>query len=241
MYNTCMSMLINTNLYNIALIDDEEIYLIRMKNLMEQFFPNAVIDTFTTMDEVLAIDTKYTFAVIDVRLGDENGIDLSRKLGTKVSYVIYYSAYIEEIRRAFRYNTIGYLLKTDTDEEIFRLFRQYDSEYFSVTLHLRTKDGELSCQIQEIVKVIMENRKVYVIVLGKTEKIQVLGETLNSIQQKSGGSLELIHKSALINIMQMVRMNVRTGELKLSDGSYELVSKRQRRPVFQKFLEMRRQ
>ena len=87
----------------------------------------------------------------------------------------------------------------------------------------------------------MENRKVYVIVLGKTEKIQVLGETLNSIQQKSGGSLELIHKSALINIMQMVRMNVRTGELKLSDGSYELVSKRQRRPVFQKFLEMRRQ
>lgn len=96
MYNTCMSMLINTNLYSIALIDDEEIYLIRMKNLMEQFFPNAVIDTFTTMDEVLAIDTKYTFAVIDVRLGDENGIDLSRNLVTRAGYIIYYSAFLKK-------------------------------------------------------------------------------------------------------------------------------------------------
>lgn len=240
MYNTCMSMLINTNLYSIALIDDEEIYLIRMKNLMEQFFPNAVIDTFTTMDEVLAIDTKYTFAVIDVRLGDENGIDLSRKLGTKVSYVIYYSAYIEEIRRAFRYNTIGYLLKTDTDEEIRKLFVQYDSDYFSDVIHLRTENGEVSLPVRDILKVIKEERNIYIYLIGKNERIRIFGYTLNDMKKKSGGRLEFIHKSVLINIMQIKQMSVHCGEIVLADGSTEFASKRQRRPVYQMFLEKHR-
>ena len=237
MYNVYMEMLININQYRIAVIDDEEVYLVRMRKLMEQFFPNAVIDTFATMDEILAMDTRYTFAIIDVRLGDENGIDLSRQLGTKVSYVIYYSAYIEEIRRAFRYNTIGYLLKTDTDEEIRKLFAQYDSEYFSDVIRLRTENGEVSIPVRDILKVIKEERNIYIHLIGKNERIRIFGNTLNDVKMKSGGHLEFIHKSVLINIMQIKRMSVQSGEIVLADGSTEFASKRQRRPVYQMFLE----
>ena len=238
-HNVSMEMKISDSAYRIAIVDDEELYLHKMKHLMISFFPNAEVDLFSSIDSVLSKQKKYVLAIIDVRLGSGNGIDLSVKLSETVSYIVYYSMIVEEMRRAFRYNTIGYLLKTDSDEYLYERFKQYDCEYFSISLLLRTKKGTANYPVKDILKVEMEGRRIYMTLHGGNEREQVLGKSLHEIAAMSLGNLVYINRSVLVNVLYVIKVNVHTGEIVFSNGTVDFISKILRKNVFKVFLEKR--
>lgn len=234
-----MNLFISKNEYHIAVIDDEDYYLTKMKSLLNSFFPCAEIDLYHSIDEMLEHDGNFILAVVDVKLDQKSGIEQSALITDRVSYIVYYSILAEEIRKAFRYNTIGYLLKTDTEEYIFQQFKRYNAEYFSVGLFVRTEVGFTRIHIKDIIKIISENRKIFLYTVSGDDRIRLFEQSLNELEKSSNGNLVYIHKSVLVNIMHITFIDLKSGRIVLSDGSDEYIAKRQRKNVYTAFLEKR--
>lgn len=128
--------MISLNHYELAVVDDDRFYHGKMKEMLLSYFPNASVHCYFSGEEILKDDREYSFLIIDVLLDGENGIALSDSLKGKAPYIIYYSEAAETIRRAFGYNTIGFILKSDSDEYIKRQFEQYNGKYFSNSISL---------------------------------------------------------------------------------------------------------
>lgn len=188
--------------YQIAVIDDEQFYRDYMQHLLHIFFPCANTDTFSSAEEMRKADKEYSFAIVDVILKESNGILASKQIQKNTAYILYYSIDRDSIRSAFGFNTIGYLLKTDTDEEIYRQLKKADEEYFSSLMTVISAEGTAMIHLSKILYICRENRKVYAY---STEgvRIRIYGATLKDIEQKSGGRLIYVHKSILANLMHI--------------------------------------
>lgn len=223
---------ISLNQYEIAVVDDDRFYHGKIKELLLSFFPNADMHCFISGDEILKDDKEYSFLIIDVLLGGENGITLSDSLKRKAPYIIYYSEAAETIRRAFGYNTIGFILKSDPDEYIKNQFKQYNDKYFSNTVRLNTVHGEMDADLSRIVYVELKERKMIAHFSdGKT--IQIYG-SLNKIKMSSQGKLIPANKSVLVNpgYIQHIDRN----DALLSNGERIDLSRRNRRSVEKIFM-----
>lgn len=224
--------MISLNHYEIAVVDDDRFYHGKMKEMLLSYFPNASVHCYFSGEEILKDDREYSFLIIDVLLDGENGIALSDSLKGKAPYIIYYSEAAETIRRAFGYNTIGFILKSDSDEYIKRQFEQYNEKYFSNSISLNTVYGEMDADPSRIVYVELKERKMIAHFSdGKT--IQIYG-SLNKIKMSSQGKLIPANKSVLVNpgYIQHIDRN----DALLSNGERIDLSRRNRRSVEKIFM-----
>lgn len=219
--------IISLNQYEIAVVDDDRFYHGKMKELLLSYFPNADVHCFISGDEILKDDKEYSFLIIDVLLDGENGIALSDSLKKKAPYIVYYSEAAETIRRAFGYNTIGFILKSDPDEYIKNQFKQYNEKYFSNSVRLNTVHGEMDADLSRIVYVELDGRKMVAhFIDGKT--IQIYG-SLSHIKTVSQGKLIPANKSVLVNpgYIQHIDRN----DAVLSNGERIDLSRRNKRSI----------
>lgn len=112
----------NTNNINIIMVDDEEIILNGNIDILKDFFPNAVLNGFTSSQKALkfAENNKVDLAFLDIEMSGTNGIELCKKLlglnpRTNVIYLTGYSDYAID---AWTTGASGFLLKPLNYEQI---------------------------------------------------------------------------------------------------------------------------
>lgn len=95
----------------IAIVDDEEIYHIKIKELLN----NQTIDSYYNPKIFLESDKKYDFIILDIDMPEINGIDIKNKLikHNIHSKVIFVTQYKEYMKDAFGLNVLGYVLKSE--------------------------------------------------------------------------------------------------------------------------------
>ena len=214
--------------YRIAVVDDEQYYLDYMQNLLQKYFPNAETDLFRSIDEMTSAGNNYSFAIVDVLLGDVNGIAASRRIQDLTAYILYYSIDRDSIRSAFGFNTIGYLLKTDSEKELYNQLKKADEEYFSSLMTVYSAEGPSEVSLKRILYICWENRKLYAY---STEgvRIRIFETTLKSIEEKSHGKLIYVHKSILVNLLHIRYM--RGDNVVFSNGQEIRVSRNMKKSV----------
>ena len=190
-------VLISRNRYRFALIDDEVFYHPQMKEMLREFFPESELDCFFSIDELMESEEQYSLLIVDVMLNGKNAITLSRVLSEKAPFIMYYSAARENLRMAFGYNVIGFILKTDSHSEIRRQFVRIEKQYLEDKIMLRTMSGLTEMKLTRIVYIEKEGRKIFAYSPDQS-RIQIL-DSLKEIQEKTKGKMIYANRSVLIN------------------------------------------
>ena len=105
----------------ILIVEDEKLNADRLKRLLKSIRPKAeivaVLDSIADCVEWLLTNTQPDVIMLDVRLSDGLSFEIFDKIRVEAP-VIFTTAYDEYAVRAFKYNSIDYLLKPVEQEEL---------------------------------------------------------------------------------------------------------------------------
>lgn len=160
---------------NILIIEDEELAASRLEKLVKELIPSAIIldriDTVTRAVVFFKSNPAPDLTLMDIQLADGISFEIFQQCDVK-SPVIFTTAYDEYALRAFKVNSIDYILKP-VDREEFRLaidkFRR-----------LRSADGIGPDVLQNIQETINLLTRKY-----KTRFVIKVGEHLRTVEIKN--------------------------------------------------------
>ena len=114
----------NAKNINIIMVDDEKLILDGDIDILRDFFPNANINGFTTVQSVLAYaeNNKVDLAFLDIEIGSMNGIELCRRLlkQNPRTNIIYLTGYSDYAIDAWTTGASGFLLKPLSGEKVLQ-------------------------------------------------------------------------------------------------------------------------
>jgi len=108
------------------IIDDERLARTELKKLLQEFSDIEVVDEAANVDEgVEKIETQNPDLIfLDIQMPGKTGFDLLGELD-KAPHVIFTTAYDEYALKAFKVNSIDYLLKPVQKEELKNALNKY--------------------------------------------------------------------------------------------------------------------
>ncbi len=113
----------------ILIIEDEPQAAERLESLVHQLSPASVIigklDSVKRSIEFLADDPSVDLIFMDIQLADGLSFEIFDKVEIK-SPIVFITAYNEYALKAFKVNSIDYILKPVDKEELSAAFRKYD-------------------------------------------------------------------------------------------------------------------
>lgn len=222
------NIFISDGKYRFALIDDEVFYHAKITDLLLGFFPKSKIDCFFSINDLITSKTEeYSMLIVDVMLESQNSITLSRILSAKAPYIMYYSVAKESLRMAFGYNVIGFILKTDSQEEIRKQFIRIEKQYLEDIIKLRTLSGDMEIKLTRIVYIEKEGRKIFAYAPDHSQ-IQIF-DPLKEILEKARGKMIYANRSVLINTDHI--RSIKDNYVYLSNGMAMDMSRRSKKAV----------
>lgn len=208
---------------NIAICDDEQLYVDKVKTLTEKYFlaQKLKIDVYifcNAKDFLNSAIESYDIIFLDVDIGEYNGIAIAKSLREKnnKAIIIYVSAFVEYAIDGYSVQAFQYLLKNDLDSSFNQcmddVMRQLPIK--TATFFIPTDSGGFKLRLDNI---------TYIESFGHTLKVHALNQdrgeynfTGKMIEQenllKDKGFLR-IQKSYLVNMKHIVSMNKRTAVL----------------------------
>ena len=107
---------------NILLVDDEELQLLKLKNICMKLFPNDELLCYTNPKKAYDdnINNKIDIAFLDIEMPVINGISLAKKLKriNPITNIIFVTAYNNYALDAYSIHASGYILKPVTENKI---------------------------------------------------------------------------------------------------------------------------
>lgn len=102
------------------IIEDIHSYLDTLQNMLKQFKQIDIVATATTKSEAInAISLHQPDLIfLDIQLGNNNGLDILEACKNMYKYVIFTTCHDEFALEGYKYNTVHYLLKPITQEEL---------------------------------------------------------------------------------------------------------------------------
>lgn len=132
---------------NILIVEDEKPNADRLKRILLHLRPNieilSVEDSISSTVEWLNKNISPDLIMMDIRLSDGLSFEIFNKYEIK-SPVIFTTAYDEYAVKAFKYNSIDYLLKPIEEEELEFALKKYESFIETIPILGATFEGLLN-------------------------------------------------------------------------------------------------
>lgn len=113
---------------NVIIVEDREVILAGSLSVLERAIPNATVMGFEWPSEALeyAKSHRVSLALLDIELGDENGLDLCRALleVNPLTNVVFLTAYSDYALDAWGTGACGFMLKPITQEDVRTLLER---------------------------------------------------------------------------------------------------------------------
>lgn len=208
----------------VAICDDEQIFLDKVKGLLEQYSVKhqipMEIHAFNTADEFLEeISNEYDLILLDVRLDQANGIEVAKELRSRKidSMIIYISAYLEMAPRGYEVQAFRYILKSDLDQVL-----EYTLNDAMVEFRRRRKEYEIKTQGQtECIPLAdilyFASFKRYVEIYTVDRIYKQYRKMYELEQELEAQGFLRIHKSYLVNMKYI--SYIKNREIYLKDGT----------------------
>ena len=225
----------------IAICDDEQIFLDKLKELLEKYSVThqiqMEIEEYNTAEQFLKeISNEYDLILLDVRLDQANGIDVAKELRARKidSMIIYISAYLEMAPRGYEVQAFRYILKNDLDQVL-----EYTMNDALAELRRRRKEYEIKTQGQteciplaNILYFASFKRYVEIYTADRTYKqYRKMYELEQELEEQ--GFLR-IHKSYLVNMRYI--SYIKNREIYLKDGTVLPCSKKEYQNIKNRYI-----
>lgn len=225
----------------IAICDDDIKVQKRIEKYLKQFFnestinENILIDTFNgsfdMLDYIESNKFQYDIVFMDIMLGKDNGIKLSKKIlkTNQKMQIIFITAYVEYVEDIFDIVPAGLLIKPITYEKvkktIAKLIKQINDDNRYITI--KNKDGIYAINLREILYI--ESQLRYLIIHRQNDdSIKII---MNMAEMESMLNADFIkcHRSFLVNCKKIKKLEkkyismINDKEIPVSASNYENV------------------
>lgn len=210
-------------MYRLAICDDNQADVIYLSSFLEKWaekeekslkiesFPSAETFLFQYEEE-----KSFDILLLDIEMGDMNGIELARKIRRENHSVqiIFITGYMEYIAEGYDVEALHYLLKPVTEEKLYGVLDR-------AAERLKSKEKELCLTLPGSVTRIalceiryLEVRRNYVTIHGVED--YTVKKTLNELEEELDGSFCRTGRSYIVNL-HFVKKITRT-QVILKDG-----------------------
>jgi len=215
----------------IAVVDDSAEDADLMRQCAEEAFNCAEISLFSSASEMMQAKEKFSLTLLDIDLGKEDGIEKSRNLAHMTEYIVYVTSAKERMRDAFSTKTVGYILKSDSKDQMTAQLKSIGDKYLKNVLRVTALSQEIDIPMHDVYRIAMENRKMY-LYLNKREVV-VRGLTLRALEEAYPENLCRVSYSELVNLDHVV--SVKGSELSMDNDTVVACSRRLAKDVQRAF------
>ena len=227
-------------MYTALIVDDEQYVIQDLKGLLEMNCPEVeVIDTATTskdaMHKIKSLKPQLVF--MDINIDEVSGLDIVRQLEGVITRVIFVTAHDQYAIDAFKLSAIDYLLKPVDSDELIEAVRRAEEDIEKDQIHaqLTTLAHNLVPGINQKKIVLTDMEGLHIIdipeilwchangsytefVMQDGEKITVSKHLKTYERMLTGHGLMRVHRSYLVNIFNISKIERSKGELRMKNG-----------------------
>lgn len=198
-------------------VDDEPLAVSLLSSYVEKMpFLELVFSTENPIDALEYIQNNEADLIfLDIQMPELTGINFMKIVGNKLKYILT-TAYTEYALEGYEHNVVDYLLKPISfsrfeksalkAQERFSINQDSENTYFFV------KSSGQQHKVNFIDILFIESIKDYVNI--KTEKQEfIVLDTLKSLENQLPENFARVHKSFIINIDKIVKMDVKNVSL----------------------------
>ncbi|MEJ6557258.1 MAG: LytTR family DNA-binding domain-containing protein [Flavobacteriaceae bacterium] len=239
-------------MFKTVLVEDEKNNLDLLNHFIKKYCKNIdVIASCSTYDQALSVlkAEEPDLVFLDIVLDRDTSFDLLQELGNPDFQIIFTTAYDEYAIRAFKYNTIDYLLKTIIIEELVAAVNKVAEKINenktldmgsikNISQSFNTKHPANFIMISGMDRIdfIHPDEVVYLKSTGRYTEFYLKDKKRKITSSKPIGEYEnildqdvfyRIHNSFLINLAQLININKRAGNYcEMSNGDSLPLSRR---------------
>lgn len=219
----------------IAVLEDSLIQQERIRNLLDL---NHRLCFFRTVEEYMESNFYFDLLLLDIELGNQNGIEFIKKHPDKQRFIVYVSRHSEVMADTFDTNVLGFVTKDRIEEALVEKVNQVENrihqlEKIALSLPYETRyvyrDDILYFQIENSIFVLLKDGT----------KLSLVNETLKEIETTLSDSFVRVNNNVLINFSKVDHLDVKNHKIIMLDGTIISVSVRRWKKVKEHYIQMR--
>ena len=194
-------------------VDDEPLAVSLLESYVEKipFFELV----FSTENPILALEyiqkNDADLIFLDIQMPELSGINFMKIVGDKMKYILT-TAYAEYALEGYEHNVIDYLLKPITFDRFQKSALKAQERFPNETsqnsyFFIKSSGQQHKINFDEILYV--ESIKDYVSIKTENQEYIVL-DTLKSLERQLSDRFTRIHKSFIVNVDKIIRINPKT-------------------------------
>lgn len=204
--------------------------------MVKHLYPEEVVIPYKDGGELLDETNLPDILLLDIQMSGINGMETAKRLRQtdKKMLIIFVTAMEEYVFEAFDVDAFHYLVKPFTEEKFEEVFRKAVRELAEQTgtgidtkkemrnFIIKSKDGHVAVNLEEIVYAEVFNRKV--VIHTMQEKIEYYGK-LKDLEKMAGKEFYRPHRSYLVNLAFVRKYDAKTiylerGEVPMAKQNY---------------------
>ncbi len=197
---------------NIAILDDDIIFLNLFKKQLSAYLDNDVPLTYTKPENLLTALKNREFDVIflDIEMPETDGLTIARQLyqDNCHSMIVFITNRSELVYKAFGLNIIGFIVKSEMNDQLPHVMDKINTELQSmhyITVETKEKSNQ-KIQISNILFGEIVTRKVFLYLLNGKRielKTRIIGEIYQLLPEKQ---FIFCNRSCFVNIKMVERI-----------------------------------
>lgn len=211
----------------IAICDDDNSQISALKAMLTEWNEHIIITEYTSAEQFLFgyPDAPCDLLLLDIEMGDMNGMELARKLRSKGDMlpIIFITGYSEFMQDGYDVEALHYLLKPVDKDRLFAVLDRYASRRSSENRVIFPCGDESVCVESDSIMYLEAFGKKTQITM-KTGKDIICTCGLTAAAEKLGKGFLLCHRSYVVNI-GFIRSITKT-EITLDNGRKIPLSRR---------------
>lgn len=219
----------------IAVLEDSLIQQKRIRNLLDL---SHRLCFFSTVEEYMESNFYFDLLLLDIELGNQNGIEFIKKHPDKQRFIVYVSSHSESMADTFDTNVLGFVTKDRIEEALVKKVNQVENrihqlEKIALSLPYETRyvyrDDILYFQIENGVFALLKDGT----------KLSLVNETLKEIEAQLSDSFIRVNNNVLINFSKVDYLDVKNHKIIMLEGTIISVSVRRWKKVKEHYIQMR--
>lgn len=206
---------------NYAILDDQEFYRKKLKELILSYDPSAYIETFPTAKALLICPHTFDLLLLDIELPQINGLDFAKEYRGRFPHIIYVTSHQELVYDSYYPNILGFVVKENLETRLIPTIEKAIS-LFKQTLRLPIKNQWIEIDPSEIVYFCICNHHIYAQTSDKRLLLNLKSlKTLENIDKFC-----IINRQVILNMTHIIHIRKQSHEVVLSNQEVMPVSKR---------------
>ncbi|WP_294476133.1 LytTR family DNA-binding domain-containing protein [Ruminococcus flavefaciens] len=220
-----------------AICDDDNSQISALKAMLTEWNEHIIITEYTSAEQFLFSypDTPCDLLLLDIEMGDMNGMELAHKLRRKGDMlpIIFITGYSEFMQDGYDVEALHYLLKPVNKEKLFAVLDRYASRHSADSRVIFSSGDESVCiNADDIMYLEAFGKKTQITLRGGKEIECTCG--LSAAAEKLGENFVSCHRSYVVNL-GFVRSISKT-DVTLDNGRKIPLSRRQYDTVNKAFI-----